>query len=232
MKFLIFLSIFFYSCSSYNLTRRVNPFKKYGVRSISVPMFYNQTNLSNVTHHFTRHFTHLLYELKDIDVKSSTDKKVDAYLIGILKSPNKLVNTLVADKVVDVASVAPVSVTNELNSTTRNALVPSESKMNLTLEVYLIRRTELTKGMVYQIRANNFPNLAEKNDAIILKEIIPISRNFEREIFDKVKDGSNNILEDNSIVNSTQNRGILEKTIAEEAKKAADRFKNIIFYAF
>ncbi len=232
MKLLLFLSILFCSCSSYNLTRRVNPFKKYGVQSVSVPMFYNQTNLSNVTHHFTRYFTHLLYELKDIDVKEASSKNVDAYLVGVLKSPYKMSQTLAGDAIRDVSEVAPVAVNNQITGATRNAIVPTVSILNLTLDVYLIRKSAKSKGMVYMIREKNFPEMAEKSDAVILKETIVINRRFEREIFDKEKNGSNIITSDNSVINMTQNRGILEKTIIEEARKAAANFRNIIFYAF
>ncbi len=234
MKLLLFLSILFSSCGSYNLTRRVNPFKKYGVRSVSVPMFYNQTNLSNATHHFTRYFTHLLYELKDIQVKEASSNDVDAYLVGILRSPYKLSRTLVGTAPVDVGSEsgAPVGVTNQITGSTRSALIPTVTKLNLTLDIYLIRKTAKSKGMVYMIREKSFPELAENNDAIILKQTFLIQRNYEREIFDKVKDGSNNVTVDNTVINGTQNRGILEKTLIAEAQKAANNFRNIILYAF
>ncbi len=56
------------SCSGYRFQSKSNPFAQYGIRSISVPMFYNKSNFADVSGPFTREIYKTLLEFKNRDV--------------------------------------------------------------------------------------------------------------------------------------------------------------------
>ena len=216
MKFVWPVLLLFMSCSHYQLTRNKNPFKKYGVKSIAVPMFYNQTNLANISHHFTYEFTKLMYDMRELEVKSASSNTADAYLVGILRNANKRRDALNRGLSRTSSDRFPV------NAGEQELLVPVTTNLRMVLDIFLVRRSPKTMGFIYDLRKKNFPHLVKGHPAIIFKESLPIRGGFARETLDQ---GA-------SVVNSTQNRGILQKVLEREALETARHFREKILYAF
>ena len=92
LKFLILFVIT--GCSGYRFSQQENPLSQYGIQSLSVPMFYNYSNLSEVHTDFTRETYRLLTGFSGLKLNNGYNKNSDAVLIGILKSPEKVAETL------------------------------------------------------------------------------------------------------------------------------------------
>ena len=77
------------SCAGYRLRKRENPLSNDGVRSISIPMFFNQSNIPNASSIFTREFFKIFHEFNQLKVYSGDSPQSDALLIGIITSPKR-----------------------------------------------------------------------------------------------------------------------------------------------
>lgn len=105
MKYL-WLLCFLLGCSGYRFTQQDNPLSQYGIESLSVPMFYNYSNQPHVSGDFTRETYRLLTSFSGLRLVSGYSAATDAVLIGIIKSPEKIIQTLQATSLRDSKSVA------------------------------------------------------------------------------------------------------------------------------
>ncbi len=85
MKFSWIVFIFFFSCAGYQFKSKDNPFAQYGIKKIYVPMFYNHTNVPQVSASFTKEITRTLLEFKKLRIVDNP-KSADAVLVGIVES--------------------------------------------------------------------------------------------------------------------------------------------------
>jgi hypothetical protein len=221
MKLFTYLSIIFIlsSCSGYRLAKRRNPFFKYGVKSTAVPMFVNYSNIGGVAGMFTKEFVDLMHQMRGLEVKNYKDGiDVDSYLVGIIESSRFRSESVAVQTPIEAKSVAPDNVGG------RNFNIPATGVLQLKLKIYLIRSGEgVSRWLsVYKKRRKNFPNISGKDSSIILQREFDINVGFEREIYDG----------EATVVNKTQNSSIVNKVLAIEAKKTAQRFQDTILYAF
>ncbi|MCB9091706.1 MAG: hypothetical protein H6621_03750 [Halobacteriovoraceae bacterium] len=217
IKSFLLLNTLFVSCSGYYLTKRVNPFAKYGVQSVSVPMFYNHSNLSDVSGYFTQEFTKILLEMKDLQVKSSSSKDVDAYFVGIINSPPSQMETLAISSKSEARDKTPQ------NAKDSKLIIPRRTIVNLSLDLYLIRRDNNSKNLVSLLREEHIKGLESvKHPGIIFREKMVVRAAFTRNIYDS----------ESAVVNSTQNRGLLDKVLKSRAETAANQFKNLVLYVY
>lgn len=203
------------ACSGYRFTQQENPLSQYGIRSLSVPMFYNYSNLGEVSSDFTRETYRLLMNFGGLKLRSGYDSKADAVLIGIIKSPEKLVDTLRPEgSPIIVQDKTPKAVGSR-----QKFSVPAASSVNLYLHVIVIKKpTEeelalLKSGIGEQIKPNS---------RVIFNEILPVRSTFTRELLD----------ENGVDVISTQNAGIQRKVVDNMAEQAAISIRDMILYAF
>ncbi|MGE3608794.1 MAG: hypothetical protein AB7I27_04325 [Bacteriovoracaceae bacterium] len=220
MRLILFLFIFV-GCSGYRFTQQDNPLAQYGVQSLSVPMFYNYSNLPDVSGDFTRETYRLLTGFSGLKLISGYDQNADAVLIGIIKTPEKVAETLRPMNLIVASGRAKNAVENrEFQGKKRGSFyIPGASDMSLSLQVVLIKKPSeeelalLKSGIGDQI---NF------NSKILLNETLPLRTTYTHEVLD-----------DQGVdVIGTQNAGIQRKTLKGLAEQAAISVRDMILYAF
>jgi hypothetical protein len=212
LKFLILFVIT--GCSGYRFSQQENPLSQYGIQSLSVPMFYNYSNLSEVHTDFTRETYRLLTGFSGLRLVNGYNKNSDAVLIGILKSPEKLAETVRASNL----RVAQEKANNAVAGR-ENFYIPGTSDVSVYLHVIVIKKpTEeeialLKSGIGDQIQSTS---------KIIFNEIIPLKIQYTREVLD----------DEGTQVIATQNLGVQRKSLKNLAEIAAINVRDMILYAF
>lgn len=201
------------SCAGYRYQEKNNPFAQYGIESISIPMFYNKSNHSNISSVMTKEIYLMLTKFKGLKVYSG-DKQADAVLVGIVDSREKLSQSRQGSNLRSVENAA-----GELIGENRGDFyIPSQTNVTANLRVILIKKP--SKKEIQLMRSSLGKFVASSR--IILNESIALSGNFTREIYDN---------ESVSVINS-QNRSAVKKSLRDMASSAAQNFKDMIIYAF
>ncbi|WPU66141.1 hypothetical protein [Peredibacter starrii] len=214
MRWLIIL-LMLAGCSGYRFSQQENPLSQYGIQSLSVPMFYNYSNISEASGEFTRETYRLLTGFSGLKLYNGYKSSSDAILIGIIKSPEKMYDSLRPNNLRVAQDKAP----NSIGTTRENFYIPGTTDVQLYLQVIVIKKPSeeelslLKSGIGDQVRTNS---------KIIFNEVIPLKMQYTREILDN----------QGTQVNATQNFGAQRKTIRTMAEQAAVTVRDMIFYAF
>jgi hypothetical protein len=214
MHFLLAL-LFLSGCSGYRFTQQENPLSQYGIQSLSVPMFYNYSNLPDVSADFTRETYALLTGFSGLKLRSGYHKDSDAILIGIIKSPEKMADTLRRGSSRVANQVAP----NAIGNQRRKFSVPGTNIISLSLQVIVIKKpTEeelalLKSGIGDQVKLTS---------RVIFNELIPLTTQMTREYMD---DAGVQVV-------GTVNAGVQRKTLESLSRQAAISVRDMILYAF
>lgn len=214
MRWIILFVLFLSGCG-YRFSQQENPFSQYGIQSLSVPMFYNYSNLPEVSADFTRETYRLLTEFRGLKLTSGYSEKSDAVLIGIIRSPLKASETLRAGNLRVAKDAAPDSIGNSRS----NFYIPGSTDVDLTLNIIVIRKP--TEEELALLRSG-IGDQVKSNSKIIFNEIIPVRGRFTREVLDG----------QGTQVVATQNAGVQRKTIKNMAQDAAISVRDMILYAF
>ena len=212
-KYLILFALI--SCSGYRFSQYENPLSQFGIQSLSVPMFYNYSNFSEIHTDFTRETYRLLTGFSGLKLSSGYSKNSDAVLIGILKSPEKVFESVKASN----PRLAQKMAGNAIGSRRQKFYISGTSDVTLYLQVIVIKRpTEeelslLRSGIGDQVRSNS---------KIIFNDLIPLRAQYTREILDN----------EGVQVIGTQNAGVQRKTLKGLAEQAAINVRDMILYAF
>lgn len=215
MRLIILMSVLLWGCTGYRFIQQDNPLSQYGIQTLSVPMFYNYSNLSDVSADFTRETYRLLTSFSGLKLINGYKKSSDAVLIGILKTPEKVMETLrpinlrlAQDRAKDV-----------IGPSRQKFYIPGSTDVNMYLQIIVIKKpTEeelalLRSGIGDQVRGNA---------KVIFNETIPLRMTYTREVLDD---------EPVSVV-GTQNFGVQRKTLKLMAEQAATSVRDMILYAF
>ncbi len=214
MRFLLLIFLLA-GCSGYRFTQQENPLSQYGIQSLSVPMFYNYSNLPDVSSDFTRETYSLLMGFAGLKLRSGYNTSSDAVLIGIIKSPEKLAETLKRGSSRVANEITPKSIGDKRQKFS----IPSTTNINIYLQVIVIKKpTEeelalLKSGIGDQVKLTS---------RIIFNETIPLAAAFTREYLD----------ESGTQVIATQNSGVQRKTLKGLSRQAAISVRDMILYAF
>lgn len=218
-------------CSGYRFSKQDNPLSQYGIQSLSVPQFYNYSNISEASGDFTRETYRLLTEFSGLKLKSGYNKNTDAVMIGIIKTPEKLFDSLRPGNL----RYANVRVENAVGPNRKKFYIPGTTDVDLFLQIIVIKKPTdeelalLKSGIGDQIRTNS---------RIIFNEYIPLHAQYTREILDRNSNaGTTREVGDTKLgggveVNATQNFGVQRKTIKGLAEQAAISVRDLILYAF
>ncbi len=215
----ILLFIFITGCSGYRFNHQDNPLSQYGIESLSIPMFHNYSNLPDVADNFTRETYRLLTGFSRLKLKSGYHPEMDAVLIGIIKSQEKVADSLRASNL----RVAQERSTNAIGSERQKFYIPGITDVVLTLQIILIKKPteeELT------LLKSGIGDKVLLNSRIIFNESINLNKQYIREVFDK------NNSTDPVNVTATQNAGVQRKVITSLAEQAAISVRDLILYAF
>ena len=214
MKLLLVL-IFISGCSGYRYTQQDNPLSQYGITSLSIPMFHNYSNQPEVSNNFTRETYRLLTEYRGLKLKSGYHPETDAILIGIIKSPEPVYETLTPNSF----RVAQGKAGNVIGNKRQNFYIPGTTDVTLMLQIIVIKKPteeELT------LLKSGLGDKVILTSRVIFNDTIPLRTQYTREIFDN----------EEVSVTATQNAGIQRKVIRTMAEQAAISVRDMILYAF
>lgn len=207
--------VLLYSCSGYRFSQQENPLSQYGIQSVSIPMFYNYSNLPELHADFTRETYKLLTGFSGLRLFNGYNKGSDAVLIGILKSPEKLAVTTRTSNL----RVAQDKAKNSIGPGRQNFYIPGTTNVSLYLQVIVIKKpteeelTLLKSGIGEQVKSSS---------RIIFNELIPVTSQYTREVLD----------DEGTQVVATQNAGVQRKVLRNLAEQAAINVRDMILYAF
>jgi hypothetical protein len=214
MKYSLFLLLLLSSCAGYKFQERNNPFSDYGVNSISMPVFYNQSNFVNINSHITREVYKVLEGFKGLRIYAGK-AKTDAILIGIVRSARRMSDSMSSDGYRSAKNATDGSLDTEIRD---DFLIPTRSILSLNIDLYLIKNPTDKEIQLMNSSMGKFL----VNSKVIINENIKISGSFIREVYKTQF----------SDITGTQNRGAKKATLKLMAEKIARSFKDNILYAF
>lgn len=211
---ILFSLVLVCSCADYRYQKQDNPFAQYGIKSLTVPMFYNHSNFSNVSASFTKEVFQMLAGFKGLRIESGK-KSTDATLIGIISSSDGLRDSRRGDETRAVKSIFG----DEFIEGRNDFFVPSRNSLYMNLRIIVMKHPTEEEIKFLKSGIGEARVISSK---IIFTEVIPVTASFTREIF---SGAGNKVI-------GTQNRGAEKKTIKTMAKNAAVSFRDMILYAF
>lgn len=214
MRFAILLLTLF-GCSGYRFTQQDNPLSQYGIYSLSVPMFYNYSNLPDVSGDFTREVYKLLSGFGGLKLKSGYHEDTDAVLIGIIKTEEKMSLTLLPMSLRPAQEKAP----NAIGKSREKFYIPGATNMGMKLQVIVIKKP--TEEDLALLRSG-IGDKIKVNSKIIFNEVVSVAGSYAHEVLDNP----------GTQVVGTQNLGVQRKTLKTMAEQAAANVRDVILYAF
>lgn len=213
MRWIIILCLLA-SCGGYRFTQQENPLSQYGIHSLSIPMFYNYSSMPDVSPDFTRETYRLLTGFSGLKLLSGYSKDSDAVMIGIIRSRERVVDSLRALNPRAAKGQSPNAV-----GARRNFYVPGSNQMELFLQVIVIKKP--TEEEIALLRSG-IGDQVKSSSRIIFNERLPVVAQYTRDIMDKP----------GTDVIATQNSGVQKKTTMTMAENAAISIRDMILYAF
>lgn len=210
-----FFLLLLFGCSGYRFSQQENPLSQYGIQSLSVPMFYNYSNLSEVHTDFTRETYRLLTGFSGLKLKSGYSPDSDALLIGIIKTPEKLAETVRPSNL----RLAQEKAGNAVGTQRQDFSIPGTSDVFLYLHVILIKKP--TEEEIALLKSG-IGDKIKSTSKVLFNEIIPLRIQYTREVLD----------DEGVDVVATQNFGAQRKILKSLAQQAAVNVRDMILYAF
>ena len=214
LTFFLFVS----SCAEYRLVTPVNPLGQYEIHSLSVPTFINQSGLPNAASPFTHQMILMLSAYPSLKVYSGENRKADALLLGIIRSPEHMRNIVKTSEKIYVESELSGPIGKR-----KPFLVPSASQYRLVLQIALIKNPTYTDRQLLQSKIGS---LMKKNPKVIFNELIPLSGNFQREVRETTTSASPGML------NFTKTKRHFAESLVALGKEATSIFKETVLNAF
>lgn len=211
----LFLLFTLIGCSGYRFSHQKNPLSQYGIQTLSVPMFYNYSNMAEIQADFTRETYQLLTEFSGLKLKSGYKSSTDAVLIGIIRSPEKIADTTRPLNL----RLAQGRARNAIGEKRQSFYIPGSSDVSLYLQVIVIKKPTQEE---LSLLMSNIGDKIRPNSRIIFNELLPLRMQYTREVLD----------DEGVHVVATQNQGVQRKTLKNMAERAAISIRDMILYAF
>lgn len=221
MKYLILISLLL-ACTGYKLRSKKNPFNQFGINSISIPMFYNFTNIPNASAIFTKKVFNSMLSYRELSIHSGSES-TDAVLVGIIESRDKRNKTITPESQKEVSNIYDEQ--DLFEGKREDFLLPTSNRIKLNLRIIIIKHPSkeelefLKKSIAKEAMSSK----------IIFNETIALTDSYNLR---ELKGSSVNETRRNLQVLGTQNRGVQQSSIENMAKKAASSFEDMILYAF
>ncbi len=211
----MFLIFFTTACSSYRFGQQNNPLAHYGIKSLSIPMFYNFSNFPDVSGDFTRETYRLLTRFSGLKVVSGYSSSSDAVLLGIVRSREKVWDSINPRNLRVAQGKAGAAVGKERQS----FYVPGSSEIDLVVQVVVIKKPS---DQDIELIKSGFGANQLLNSRVILNQDIPLRGLFNRELLDN----------SGTQIIGTQNNGVQRRTIENLAVNTALSIRDVILYAY
>lgn len=210
--------IFLTGCAGYRVKTMENPFHQYGIKSISVPMFVNQSVFPQVSSLFTKEIKLALEGHHGLEVVSGDRfDKTDAVLIGVVTSSQYLKEAKTSP-----SHSFTVDVLQDSIGKRQPFYLPQETNIHLDLRLILIKKpTQEEVELLTKVYPDEF-----LSPQIIFNEVFKLSYTYSRAI------KANLTKDDGGLVNQTKNKGSLQKALQSMSKNSSIQFKELIINAF
>lgn len=216
--FNIFILFLLTCCSGYRVRDNGNPFARFGIHSVAIPMFVNHSGLPNVSSPLTKEITLMLSRFTKLKIYPGEYEDADAVLVGMITS-NQYLRSVVTTN-------THTYITGNLKKSIgpRNEFyVPRTSNISLNLRLVLIKGPSKNDRKLIE---SNLQHLINANPKKILNESINLKGHFSRTVHDNISNDSG------GVVNFTKTKKIMESTIESMAKSAASTFKHVVLNVF
>lgn len=201
------------ACSGYSFKKQTNPFEHYGIRSISVPNFYNKSQLPRASGILTSYFIEMMGQFKGLKIYNGENAKADAYLIGIVHSADEKHKAYLADTVQLASAVAPDNIGER-----EDFLVPSRTMVKASLSIYLIRNSNYSQVQYLLQKGSNIFESTE----MVFARTMPIDFRFQRQLLNQ----------EAQAVNQTQSMGSYEQSLRTSAESITQTFRSEMLLTF
>ncbi len=206
------------SCGGYHPINQNNPLQQYGISTVAIPMFINQTAFADISGPMTKEIARVLHSYPGIRVYAGEYVQADAILIGVIKS---------RDKVNDVVLASTKRFTTdrlkESIGPRKEFYIPSASSYQLQLELTLIKDPSVgDKELIH----SDLKKYLSRHPKVIFNEVMELSGSYDRVIMPNTKP------DDGGTVNYSQNVALFKKSIENLSVNAALNFKEVILNAF
>lgn len=207
---------FLSGCSGYQVVKNTNPFARYGITSIAVPMMVNRSVFSNAGSEMTKKILETLSRYPGLRVYNRVPKAGDALLIGVVDSKNKLVD---ANQITGREFIS-----DELKESIgkrREFYIPKSNTVELTTKFYLVQNPVTEE--IQEIIKKNGLLYSQMTSKILFQHNITSSASYTRVNLPRGKGGE---------VNFTKNFALMQDAIATCAENAAKDFNELVLNAF
>ncbi len=200
------------SCSGYHFKYKDNPFERYGIKSLTVPLFLNNSLFPGASSKMTREIKEVLENQTNLTIYSGNNKNADAVLVGIVDTPKHKRDVIKTNKTTLVSS-----------GNRPSFYIPTGNSYHMTLRLVLIKAP--SKLDMSLIHSKLLPYM-NKNPKVIFSESMHLSSSYARFAV------SNDTGDAGEVVNFTRSKKIFEQSLDKLAKAAAKKFEGLILYAF
>lgn len=220
MRVMIFsLSLILLSgCAGYRIRREVNPFAQYQIERVAVPMFVNRSSFPLLSGVLTSEIRMMLADFPGLAISASEDPSADAVLVGIIDSPDSLIQ---ASKNIGTTFIA-----GDLKESIGDRAayyLPTVSTLDFSLTLVLIKKP--SKEDLELIDTPFLPFLS-RNPKVIFTEQITLNTSYSRTIQETLSPDSP------GLVNATRNQKNKERALKAIAKSASSQLKEVVIRAF
>lgn len=202
------------SCAGYKVLDKSNPFAQYEIKSISIPMFYNRSNLALSTGVITESIVNVLSNFKGLKIYTGYNPNADAVLLGVVGSKQELAESIYKSGNRSVKNTYG----DVVDSTREDFYLPSGAVVRLSLRLTIIKHPSEEEIRFLQSKFGD-KVLSSK---IVFNETMALSSSYTNKSFDA----------SGLAVTGTHNEYLKSNALSTIAKNAANTFRDIILYAF
>lgn len=207
------------ACAGYNFVGPKNPFANYGIHSITVPMFVNQSALTGMAGVMTKEIRLRLQRYSGLDVRSGENEGTDAVLIGIIGSSDSRYQVLTPSS----RKFTESELADSLGQRSQ-FYVPTTNLYKLSLRLVLIKRP--SKEDLEFLTTGQFSPLISRHPKVIFSQTLDLTGSFTRYL-----EGNLNV-DSAGVVNYTKTQGVFDSSLISLAKSAADQFETVVIHVF
>jgi len=203
------------SCAGYKPYINNNPFKNYGIKSISIPIFVNKSVLPAISAKVTRSVVKVLFNYKNLKIYSGENYRADAFLIGIIESNDKINNVFKpgGDKFADGDLKKSIG-------SRQSFFIPTNSSYSYNVKIYLIK--DPSNNIIKLLKSKIPNNVKIKYPKLIFFKEFTATTAFDRQLKETTSVNSA------GLVNFTQAQGNFYDSLDQSASSIATQFNNAV----
>ena len=208
------------SCSAYHFKKNKNPLAIYGIKSLDIPLFSNQSILPRVSEVLTSEVHHVLSKYKDMKIYSYANPSADGILVGIISTKDKRYQVYkTASRAYPTAELA-----DSFGQGRKAFYLPQTTNYDLSVRLILIKGTDIAE--VSELLQNGYLHSLKFHPKVMWEEEFGMTGGFARGLFDTLNPDSG------GVVNYTNSEGNFEKSLRAVAKELGRRLKEEVLDVF